>query len=238
MNKSQIIKFIEKYNLSGMIESVNWDIKSNTLVTNFSHEDKTLLGQIKCFNFDVEDSKFGIFNTADLMKMLTAMKDDVNFKLTKTNDKFTSILLTDGNFNSKYILSEPGVIPKPGSMKQFPQFEMNIEITPEFISNFINAKNALSEASVFAIKSYDSTIEFIINYSNINTNNITYQVKGKSNVNFQPILFSTEKFKNILIANKGCDSGELNVSQQGLCELKFKTKEYESVYYLVKMQTI
>ena len=50
------------------------------------------------------------------------------------------------------------------------------------------------------------------------------------------ICFSSTLFKEILQANKDCESGELNVSSAGLAKVVFKLAEGTSTYYLVQLQ--
>jgi hypothetical protein len=238
MKKLVLAKFIEKYNLSGMNESVVWDIKSNTMHTTFSSEDRTLVGSIKCNSIELDDATFGIDDTTHLSKILNVMNEDIEMKLNTNGEKINSFVLSDNVFNSKFVVVEPSTIPKAGKVATIPEFELIIKIDAEFISKFLSAKNALPEANVFAIKSYDNIVEIIMNYSNNNVNTITYNIDGKSNINFQPTLFSAEKVKSILVANKYCDNGVLSISQGGISEYKFIEKNYTSTYYLVKTTLI
>lgn len=238
MNKVQLTKFIEKYNLGGLIESVVWNCKSNAVKTNFSHEDKTLIGTVLCKKMDLPDAQFGIYTTSELLKMVNIMKDDITLKLDQVNDKNVAINITDTNFKSKYHLSETDVIPKAGKITTLPDFELSINIDDKFIEQFLNSKAALIESNIFAISSYDSTVEFIMNYSNINTNNITFSGTCTSKVNFKPTLFSADKIKSILLANKSASTKQLKISTQGIAEFKFTDGDFESIYYLVQMQLI
>ena len=235
MKKELITKFIEKYYLGGTIESVVWISKDKKLGTAFTSEDKTLVGNVRMDESEIEDSTFGIYTTSDLSKILSIMKPDINIKLQGINDKFNSIVLSDGTFNGKFILSDTEIIPKPAKLNKLPNFEMQIKIDKQFIDNFLGAKSAV-DTDVFAIKSYDEKIELIMNYSTINSNNIIYNINGESTINFNPTAFSAEKVKNILVANKNCDSGMLKISSQGLSEYTFTEKNYQSTYYLIQLQ--
>ena len=46
MNKTRITRFISKYNLAGMVESVTWNTDGQKLNTRFIADDKTVLGEI------------------------------------------------------------------------------------------------------------------------------------------------------------------------------------------------
>ena len=46
MEKNRINRFVQKYNLSGLIESVKWDVEGTTLTTSFISDDKSVLGTV------------------------------------------------------------------------------------------------------------------------------------------------------------------------------------------------
>ena len=46
MEKSKINRFVQKYNLAGLVESVKWETKDNTLSTSFISDDKSVLGNV------------------------------------------------------------------------------------------------------------------------------------------------------------------------------------------------
>jgi len=60
MNKQNLLTFIKKYHLAGLVESVVWKIKDNKLSTKFVLDDQTLLGKVICNEFEYEDSDLGI----------------------------------------------------------------------------------------------------------------------------------------------------------------------------------
>ena len=46
MNKQNLLRFIQKYSLGGLIESVAWNAEGNKLMVRFISDDKTLLGEV------------------------------------------------------------------------------------------------------------------------------------------------------------------------------------------------
>lgn len=58
MEKTRINRFISKYNLAGLVESVKWESKEGSLSTNFISDDKSVLGTVTLSEFDFEDSTF------------------------------------------------------------------------------------------------------------------------------------------------------------------------------------
>jgi hypothetical protein len=60
MNKTRITRFISKYNLAGLVESVTWTTDGQKLSTKFIADDKTVLGEITLDNFNFENAELGI----------------------------------------------------------------------------------------------------------------------------------------------------------------------------------
>ena len=60
MDKSTLIRFIDKYHLSGNVNSVVLEINNNTLSTRFITGDKSLLGELTLENWNFSDSEFGV----------------------------------------------------------------------------------------------------------------------------------------------------------------------------------
>ena len=60
MNKTRITRFIQKYNLAGLVESVAWKAADGKLVTRFISDDKTVLGEIQLDNFTQTTPNLGI----------------------------------------------------------------------------------------------------------------------------------------------------------------------------------
>ena len=73
MNKQKLIRFIDKYHLSGLAESVVLDsnLDNKTLTTKFVTENKSLLGVVKLENWDFEDANIGVYTTSQLLKLLS-----------------------------------------------------------------------------------------------------------------------------------------------------------------------
>ena len=78
-------------------------------------------------------------------------------------------------------------------------------------------------------------IKFIINYTTVNADNISFEVGTTTNDDMSPICFSADKLKEVLVANKG-DQGTMNVSSHGLSRIDFTGTDFESNYWLVQLQ--
>ena len=84
MKKESLQRFIEKYNLGGSVNSVVWNSDGKSLHTRFITDDKSLLGELKLANFNLDDGKIGVYNTDQLIKLLSVCGSDVDLKLSKS----------------------------------------------------------------------------------------------------------------------------------------------------------
>ena len=71
MNKTRITRFIQKYSLGGLVESVAWKAGDNKLTTRFISDDKTVLGEVELDNFSFSSKDLGVYTTSTLSKVLS-----------------------------------------------------------------------------------------------------------------------------------------------------------------------
>ena len=242
MNKSNLLRFINKYSLGGEIKSVKWTSNGTQLATRFISGDKSLVGSVVLDNFsDVEASEVGVYNTPQLVSLLSILGEDVDFGLQKMGDKFVSVDMKDSQHgtNTKYMLSDLSVIPTPPELKNLPSsFELELKIDRYFIDTFFSGKGALPDTDTFTIANSDGKIEVIIGFSNQATNRVTIPVKGDLTGKLDVVSFNATMFANILNANKECQKAVLKVSSQGIATISFNIDDYYSEYYLVATQQV
>ena len=162
MNKIRLNRFIQKYNLAGLIESVTWKADGSKLVTKFISDDKTVLGELELDNFNFEAAELGIYTTSNLSKLLSVMGDDVELQVAKVEDKSIGL-----NFNSEgtkvsYQLADLAVIPAVPDLKSLPPFDIEIDLDGKFIDKFIKGKNALSDVDNFTIITEGGDLNLVI----------------------------------------------------------------------------
>ena len=237
MEKTRINRFISKYNLAGLVESVKWESKEGSLSTNFISDDKSVLGTVTLSEFDFEDSTFGVYDTTKLTKMLSVLSDDVDFDITKTEDKAISLKFKDGSTSVNYMLADLSVIPNVPDLKQLPEFNITINLDDVFINRFIRAKSALPDENNFTFTCKNNKGSIILGYSNINTNRIKIDVDCTCDSDIEPISFSANFLKEILVANKEAKDATLKISSDGLAHISFEVDGYKSDYYLVQIQS-
>tara|TARA_R110000737_G_scaffold5467_1_gene18423 strand:- start:208 stop:930 length:723 start_codon:yes stop_codon:yes gene_type:complete len=239
MNKQQLVKFISKYNLGGLVNSAILSFKDNTLNTRFTSGDKSLLGILSMDKWDFEDGEFGVYNTEQLVKLLSVLDDDVTMSVTKAGDKAVSIQLSDTVSKVNYMLTDTSVISRPPVPESLPQnFELKIDINQQFIKKFIAGSQALPETDTFTVVTKNDTASIVIGYSIVNTNRVTIPVPTTEYKEMDLISFNATNFKEILSANKECESALLEVSSDGITKITFKIDNYKSTYYLVAVQDV
>ena len=239
MNKQKLVKFIDKYNLGGLVNSAILSFKDNTLNTRFTSGDKSLLGILSMDKWDFEDGEFGVYNTEQLVKLLSVLDDDVTMTVSKAGDKAVSIQMSDSVSKVNYMLTDTSVISRPPVPESLPQnFELKININQQFISKFISGKQALPETDTFTIVTNNDTASIVIGYASVNTNRVTIPVSTTEYKEMDLISFNATNFKEILHANKECESALLEVSPDGIARITFKIDNYKSTYYLVAVQDV
>ena len=239
MEKQSLNRFVSKYNLAGLVESVKWESKDGSLTTSFISDDKSVLGSVTMKDFDSTDATFGVYDTTKLTKMLSVLGDDIEFSINDIDGKSVSLKFKDGSTSVNYMLADLSVIPNVPDLKQLPDFDTEIKLDSNFISKFIKAKGALADENNFTFTcTGENNGQIILGYSNINTNRIKIDVDctcKKDKVD--PISFSANFLKEILVANKEATDATLKISSQGLAHISFEVDEYESNYYLVEIQS-
>jgi hypothetical protein len=237
MEKVRVNRFIQKYNLAGLIESVKWNVNGDTLTTQFISDDKSVLGNVSMTGFDFENGEYGIYDTTKLTKMLSVLSNDVDIKPSKYDGKVTAIDLKDKGTSATYMLADLSVIPVVPDLKQLPPFDVEIDIDSTFVDRFNKAKSALSDEKNFTFQCKGGSGKIIIGYSKTNTNRISIDVNCKCEGDVDGISFSADFLKEILNANKDASSASMKISTQGLANLKFDVDNYTSEYYLVEVQS-
>tara|TARA_Y100001963_G_scaffold120429_1_gene168337 strand:+ start:168 stop:887 length:720 start_codon:yes stop_codon:yes gene_type:complete len=235
ISKKVISNIVSKYSLGNHIEQVKWVIEDKKLNINFINDSKNLVGFIK-YNKDIglKDGNYGIFNTSQLIKCLNILDGDI---LVEANT--SKLNLADTNYEIKFSLADPAVIPSVPSITNPSQFSVSFDINNEFITRFVKSKDALSELDTFTVETREGFTgeELVFTVGTNITNTIEFAVEAKINESFDPVPFDSNLLKEILKANRDYDSGEIRISKNGLLDAHFKCEdELSTGYYLVRKQ--
>ena len=233
MHKQKLVRFINKYYLNGTVNSVVLNSKSNKLLARFISGDKTLLGELEMDKWQFEDSEVGIYSTEQLLKLLSVLDEDINVTINKAGDKSIALKVSDSSSSVNYMLSDTSIISKPPQLKTVPNFELKIDVTPNLMSKFISGKGALAETDDFTVITDGSDTKIVIGYASINTNRVTIPVTTQESSNIDNVSFNANIFKEVLTANKECESATLEVSSEGLSKITFRVDDFSVTYWLV-----
>jgi hypothetical protein len=134
-------------------------------------------------------------------------------------------------------LAAIGVIPDVPELKNVPEFNTLVNIDAQFISSFIRGKGALADVETFAVTPLIGGLEFVIGYSDINSNRISIKTQSGAVALTEPVVFNAELFKEVLSANKECSKATLQISEKGLAHIEFNVDDFNVKYWLVSQQT-
>jgi hypothetical protein len=238
MEKQKLQRFIDKYHLSGNVNSVVLNSVGNTLETRFITGDKSLLGELSMNSWKFEDINLGVYDTEQFSRLLGVLSDDIQIKLTRSGDKAISLEVSDSYSKINFMLSDLSVINTPPELKKLPEFQLKIKVDTRFITTFIAGKSALPDTDTFSVISKNDEVKLVIGHSSINTNKVTLPVETEIYEDIDIVSFNAELFKDVLIANKECESAILEISESGLARINFKVDEYDVTYYLVAVRAV
>ena len=152
MEKKKLISFIDKYHLAGNANSVKLEIKDKTMHCKFITDDQNVIGSVTMKGFDVDDCILGVYATSQLTKLLTALDNEIDLKINKSNSSAFSINVSDKTTKVTFMLADLSVIRQVPDLKNTPDWNATIDLDATFINKFIKAKNALPESENFGIK--------------------------------------------------------------------------------------
>ena len=99
-----------------------------------------------------------------------------------------------------------------------------------------SCKGALADVDTFAINPVDGGVEFVIGYSDINSNRISIKAQSGAVNMTDSIVFNANLFKELLNANKECSKATLQISDKGLAHIEFNVDDFNVKYWLVSQQ--
>lgn len=233
MNKSKFLGFLNRYSLGGNTDSAKLVISNNTLNTKFISTDQNVIGDVTLNSFDLPDAELGIYQTAQLQKLLSAVDEQIDVNLNIVDNKTYSINFKDKSSSVTYMLADLAVIRQVPNLKSLPPFEVKIELNKDFTSNFKKAVGAIDSEN-FGVECNLEETKLIINHSSVNTNRIVFNVTTIESGEMPVTCFSAKLLKEIINANSDA-TGTLEVSSKGLARVIFTNPEYSATYYLVKL---
>lgn len=246
MEKKKLESFIKKYNLGGTIDSVIWKNDKSDLTVTAMTSDKKLFASVQLEGAAagfIDGVEVGIMTTERLKKMLSPLSDNITLSLDIDDDDSTrvrQILADDGDLDLCYVTSEPSVIDGVPSIKNIPPWDVEINLTPEFVNSFNKSFSSLSDdGTLFTLimSKKKQVLELVLGYKQNLSDRIAMKIStvaGKDTVK-NPISFTAKNLKEILSANSDVENPTLKVSEAGLASISFDNDGFKSQYYLVKV---
>lgn len=234
LSKERLRSFIDRYYLKGNVEHVKWDIEDNTLSCDFISNDQSLVGDLDVYDFPLEDCEIGIYDTAKLRKLTKVLEDEIDIDVNYAGEKAQSLHMEDNYKQVEFRLGELSIIPETPSLKQLPDFELDVTLGEKFIDNFTDSERALKDSSTFAVESDGSDVNVILGYSQMgNTNKVFLHPEADRLEQMDTTMFDSGVFSEILSANEDADEMRWEVSSQGLSRITFSGEGFDLTYYFV-----
>ena len=239
MKKDKVLQFISRYNLNGNVESVKWNTNGdNVCETTFITDDKSVLGKVSAKEFELGEGEIGVYDTAKLKQLLSVVGDDINVEVVEKNEKNISVNVSDDTTSVNFMLADLAVIPNVPTLKDLPEYDLQIPFSNDFAKKFVRSASALSDCNTFTVVPTEDGIQLVIGYSTINSNRVSLSAINEGTGTLtDPISFSSKYLKEILNANSDSEKSVLNVSSKGIASIEFEVGDFRSSYYLVEIQT-
>lgn len=242
MNKTAFLNFILKYNLSE-IDKVKYFISEKIQCKFTNHID--LLGTIILKEFknqkDISGNQLGIQNSSKLESLVKILNsDEIEFDVLKVGDKPVLLsVLDDRGALVEFPLHDMAAMPVIPELQGEPkEYEIEIKLDDYFKSKFIEAASAMSkDGETVSVSSDGNTCLFVIGQKEYtNSTRVTLQPKCNKSEKVGNLVFRTDTFKNIFVANKNIET-VLYISSAGLAKVSFEDTDNNitSKYYIKKI---
>jgi hypothetical protein len=238
MDKKLLIQLIESFYLNGLATQVKFKVKNNEAHIKFATDNKDCIGEIKA-PVQLEDCEIGIFNTAQLLKLLNITNEYIELKLEKQNNHFLKLHISDNQFDLSYNLSDLGLIQDPGVVPNLPPHDLEFDINFDFTQKYIKAHNALDKPPRFEIgvtKDFqgEEVINFMVGEKSTYSNKVTFTEAGTVINQVKPVSFSAANFREIVSVAKSAN-GKAYLFKDGLLKINLEEEGVISEYFLVAL---
>ena len=238
MDKKLLVQLIESFYLNGLATQVKFKVKDNEAHIKFATDNKDCIGEIKA-PVQLEDCEIGIFNTAQLLKLLNITNEYIELKLEKQNNHFLKLHISDNQFDLSYNLSDLGLIQDPGVVPNLPPYDLEFDINFDFTQKYIKAHNALDKPPRFEIgvtKDFqgEEVINFMVGEKSTYSNKVTFTEAGTVINQVKPVSFSAANFREIVSVAKSAN-GKAYLFKDGLLKINLEEEGVISEYFLVAL---
>lgn len=249
MQKSVLETFIKRYSLGGICEAAHWysDAEKETLTARAHTEDKTVILKVVMKEWKgVETCQLALPLASKIKGMLGPIGDEVTITLNKIRDRVANFTISDNDCEAICTVAEydafPETLDTDSDTVNLPtEFDVEVQLTEEFIAKMMKGISALSEAKDFVLmNNKKGGLDMVINFEDTNTNRIRLPVTtlpGKDKIDV-PLGLSTPAFKAILNSNDTAGTPILRVSSRGIAIIGFEDPVFKSTYFLFPTRVI
>ena len=236
MDKKLLVQLIESFYLNGLATQVKFKVKNNEAHIKFATDNKDCIGEIKA-SVQLEDCEIGIFNTAQLLKLLNITNEYIELKLEKQGNHFLKLHVSDNQFDLSYNLSDLGLIQDPGVVPNLPPHDLEFDINFDFTQKYIKAHNALDKPPRFEIgitKDFqgEEVVSFMVGEKSTYSNKVNFTEMGTIINQVKPVSFSAANFREIVSVAKNAN-GKAYLFKDGLLKINLEEEGVISEYFLV-----
>ena len=238
MDKKLLVQIIESFYLNGLTSQVKFKVKNNQAYIKFSTDNKDCIGEIIA-PIQLEDCEIGIYNTGQLLKLLSITSDYVELNLAKQNGHFLRLNISDNQFDLVYNLSDLGLIQDPSVISNLPPYDLEFDINFDFTQKYIKAHNALDKPPRFEIgvtKDFqgEEVVNFMVGEKSTYSNKVTFTEAGTVINQVNLVSFSAANFREIVSVAKSAN-GKAYLFKDGLLKINLEEEGVISEYFLVAL---
>lgn len=241
MSKDELLSHINRYHLSGMVESVVWQIHDDKVQINFVSQINSTAGMI-LFPFDMEVSRkslqeVGISNTSALVKLLGIMQQDISIDFESEHNIWMKLNMTDGLYKGSFSLADIRTIPEAPEIDEPTAYEVSFPLDKEFKDQFAKAYKALGSINRFEIEA-GKDIKITLGNRESYANKVSFKRNMGDHLPLRKIAFSGEAMFEILKNNPDLTESEVEISEQGLMKVTVYGGTDKVIYYLIELEEV
>ena len=131
MEKSKLQSFINRYYLAGNCEAVVLKNNTDTVCCDLIDVDQTVVGKIKWKTDPFMNGELGINHTGALIKMLSAVGEQLDIDVQSASGKNYAIKISEGSTKATFMLADTTVIPGVPTINEEPEYQVTLDINDE-----------------------------------------------------------------------------------------------------------
>lgn len=242
MSKDELLAHINRYHLSGMVESVVWQINDGKVQISFVSQINSTAGIIMFPFVNVGSSEnmaeeIGISNTSALVKLLVIMQQDIDVSFDQEHNIWMKLNVTDGAYKGSFSLADIRTIPEAPEIDEPTAYEVSFPLDKEFKDQFAKAYKALGSINRFEIEAAKD-VKITLGNKESYANKVSFKRNMGDHLPLRKIAFSGEAMFEILKNNPDLTESEVEISEQGLMKVTVYGGSDKVIYYLIELEEV